>query len=66
MDIEFAKALMALDRNMLFEFLEGTIDMYLEYIEVHGHEPESARASAILEMLDGTDAMIELHERGEL
>jgi hypothetical protein len=63
---DFQRKLMALDQSKLYEFLEGTITMYIEYVDVHGHEPERAIHSAINEMLGGTQAMIQLDDDGEL
>lgn len=62
----FERQLMALDRAKLTEFLIGTIEMYLEYVEVHEHSKEQAKWSAINEMIGGTEAMIELDDHGEL
>jgi hypothetical protein len=63
---EFERQLLALDGSKLYEFLEATIGMYIEYVDVHGHEPERAIHSAINEMLDGAQAMIELDDSGDL
>ena len=63
---EFERQLLALDDSKLHEFLEAAIGMYIEYVDVHGHEPERAIHSAINEMLDGARAMIELDDSGDL
>jgi hypothetical protein len=63
---DFERQLMALDQSKLTLFLLGTIEMYLEYIEVHGHSKESAKWAAIREMTEGTAAMIELDDEGAL
>jgi hypothetical protein len=63
---EFERQLMALDRDKLIELLAGTIGMYQEYIEVHGHSEDSAKWAAINEVVTGTEAMIELDDHGEL
>lgn len=65
-NIDFERALMALDQNKLWEFCEGIIGMYVEYKDLHGHSEESARTAGINEVLLGTQSMIELSERGEL
>ncbi|MCC6458030.1 MAG: hypothetical protein IT328_23955 [Caldilineaceae bacterium] len=65
-DISFERRLMTLDQGKLYEFLDGTIGMFLEYVNVHGHGEGSARSAAIKEMLQGTEAMIDLAEHGEL
>ncbi len=48
--------------NLLF----GTIGMFIEYRDVHGKSEDSARFAAVSEMFEGTDAEIELAERGEV
>lgn len=63
---EFERALLALDRNKLYEFCEGVIAMYVEYVEVHGHTHESAVNAGIMEVIGGTEAMVELDDHGEL
>ena len=66
MSIEFEKQLMALDRDKLRLFLLATISMYNEYVTIHGYDEDIADHAAISEMLDGTEAMIELDSQGEL
>jgi hypothetical protein len=63
---EFERQLMELDRMKLIDFLDGTIGMHLEYVNVHGHNEDSAKWAAINEMLNGTEAMIQLDDDGEL
>lgn len=65
-DTTFERALLALDQNKLWTLLQEAIGMYREYVDVHGHDPEAAVADAILEVLDGTRAIIELDDAGEL
>lgn len=62
----FERQLMALDRNKLWEFGEAIIAMYEEYLHVHGYDKERAQGAAIMEVMDGTEAMIDLDNHGEL
>jgi len=46
--------------------LADTLDMYLEYVDVHGHDRMRAAIAAIDEVLQGLDEERELAELGEL
>lgn len=46
--------------------LADTIDMYLEYVDVHGYEPVRAATAAIDEIVQGLDAERELIRLGEM
>lgn len=66
---DFERDLMALDQKhpgKLSTFLLGTIGMYLEYRDLHGKEDEAAQWAAINEMVEGSKAMIDLDDDGEL
>lgn len=43
-----------------------SIDMFLEYRDVHGYDEEAAKAKACVEMWEGVRAERELFESGEL
>ncbi len=55
-----------LSREGLHHQLSEVIDMYLECIEVHGMGPRGAKYTAVLEILEGLDAVRELNMTGEL
>jgi len=46
--------------------LADTLDMYLEYVDVHGHDRVRAAMAAIDETLQGLDAEKELADLGEV
>jgi len=46
--------------------MAAVVSMYREYVDTHGHDPDAASASAIMEVLGGTRAIIELDDAGEL
>jgi hypothetical protein len=53
-------------RDQLFRLLGGTIEMFVEYRDVHGKpEQDGADIAAVSEMLEGLDAERELAEAGE-
>jgi hypothetical protein len=47
-------------REQLSDLLYATIDMLIEFRDVHGHDEESSKFEAVGEMLDGIDADREL------
>jgi len=63
---EFERQLMALDQNKLWDMMKAAIVMSRDYHERYGHDPDTAIAAAILEVLGGVEAMIELDDHGEL
>lgn len=65
-DTTFERALLALDQTRLYETMAAVVSMYREYVDTHGHDPDAASASAIMEVLGGTRAIIELDDAGEL
>lgn len=65
-DTTFERAILALDQGKLWHFLCETIGMYREFVDVHGHDPDVAVTDAVLEMIDGTRAIVELDDAGEL
>ena len=46
--------------------IADTLDIYLEYVDVHGHDRVRAAMAAIDEALQGLDAEKELAELGEV
>jgi hypothetical protein len=52
-------------REQLNNLLSATIDMHIEYRDVHGHQELDAQILAVGEMLEGLDAERELVEAGE-
>lgn len=65
-NVDFERAILALDSARLTTFLLSTIDMYLEYVKIHGHSSDSAKWAAINEMVDGTQAMVEMADEEAL
>jgi hypothetical protein len=53
-------------REQLCKVLADTIEMYLEYVDVHGLEPARGAMAAIDETLQGLDAERELKSLGEV
>lgn len=53
-------------RNQLNTLLFATIDMLIEFRDVHGHEEDGARFEAVDEMFQGLDAEREMVASGEL
>jgi hypothetical protein len=43
--------------------IESAIDLYAEYIEKHGYEPEDAKATAVAEVLDSLEVNMTKLER---
>ncbi len=52
-------------REQLSNLLSATIDMHVEYRDVHGYEEADAQILAVGEMLEGLDAERELDAAGE-
>lgn len=52
--------------KQLRELLEGAINMYREYVDVHGFGEEAAVLAATNEVLDGMSEERELIARGDL
>ncbi len=53
-------------RDQLFRLLSGTIEMFVEYRDLHGYtERDGADIAAVSEMLEGLDAEQELTDAGE-
>ena len=52
--------------DQLYSLLSGAIEMFQENQQAHGMSEDRARASAILEMLDGLDAERELLSNAEI
>ncbi len=53
-------------RDQLYRLLGGTIEMFIEYRDVHGKaESDDADLAAVSEMLEGLDAERELADVGE-
>lgn len=42
--------------------LYEVIDMYLEYVYVHGYEGDKAKAAAVREMIEGREAAMHLND----
>lgn len=63
---DFERKLLELDSTKLYALFGDVIGLYVEYIEVHGHTPESARHAAISDTLAGIDAKVSLDDAGEL
>lgn len=53
-------------KEQLCKVLADTIDMYLEYVDVHGHDPVRGALAAIDETVQGLDAERELASLGEV
>ena len=53
-------------RDQLNTLLFATIDMFVEWRDVHGYDEEDSRFKAVGEMFEGLDAEIELVESSEL
>lgn len=47
-------------REQLSSLLFATVDMYLEFCDVHGHDADASRFEAVGEMFDGLGADQEL------
>lgn len=52
-------------REQLTNLLHGSIQMFLEYRDVHGKDEEAARWAAVAEEMEGLDADRELVAMGE-
>jgi hypothetical protein len=52
-------------REQLVNLLTASIDMHIEYRDVHGYEELDAQILAVGEMFEGLDAERELAEAGE-
>ena len=52
-------------REQLCKVLADTIEMYLEYVDVHGLDPRRGAMAAIDETIQGLDAEKELENLGE-
>jgi len=50
----------------LYRLITESIDLYVEYINVHDHIPEAARHATATDAQDGLDAEQELADLGEL
>jgi len=53
-------------QEQLCKVIADTLDIYLEYVDVHGHDRVRAAMAAIDEALQGLDAEKELAELGEV
>jgi hypothetical protein len=52
--------------QQLRELLYGTIQMFQEYRDIHGHTEQASFFDAVNEMFEGLDAERELHAHGEI
>jgi hypothetical protein len=52
----------AFTAEQLTRLLENTVDMFVEYRDVHGREEPAAKECAVLEMFQGVDADQELSQ----
>lgn len=55
-----------IERLFTEDDLRAAIELYREFVEVHGHEPEYAILNAIDEICQGYDASVELYDAGQL
>jgi hypothetical protein len=53
-------------QEQLCKVIADTLDMYLEYVDVHGHDRVRAAMAAIDETVQGLDAEKELADLGEV
>ena len=53
-------------QEQLCKVIADTLDMYLEYVDVHGHDRMRAAMAAIDETVQGLNAEKELAELGEV
>lgn len=53
-------------RLFTYDDLRATLEVYLEYINVHGYESEDAVFAALDEACQGYDASVELYDAGEI
>lgn len=51
-------------QEQLSDLLFGTVEMFIEYRDTHGHEEESAKFAAVKEMFEGLEAEKELVQEG--
>lgn len=51
-------------REQLGSLLQATIDMYLEFHDVHGKSEESAKFATCAEMIEGLDGERQMVEEG--
>lgn len=58
----FERQLQTVERNRLRDFLLHTIQLYREFMDRHGYEDQAARYTAVGDMVDGVDAIVELEE----
>ncbi len=52
--------------DQLCKLLDGTVELFVEYIEQHGHSAVSARAHAVQDITECLDLERELWEQGEI
>lgn len=64
--VAFARGVMALDGNSLYDTLEQVIGLYQEFIDIHGYDRNRAKHAAICDVIDGLGATVELADAGEL
>ncbi len=53
-------------QEQLCKVIADTLDIYLEYVDIHGQDPVRAAMAAIDETVQGLDAEKELAELGEV
>lgn len=54
-----------INENEMFEFLEGVINLYHEYMVKHSFPHPRARMQAVLDTIEGLDAEDELYRHGD-
>lgn len=61
MNIELVRLLLQ-RRQETKALLEDAVGLFREYVEVHGHDPDSAARRAVVETLVGMDSAVYLHD----
>lgn len=66
MNVEFARGIMVLDGDSLYDLLEQVVGLYQEFIDIHGYDRNRAKHTATCDVINGLAATVELADAGEL
>lgn len=58
--------LLVKNRGQTRDLLAETVDLYREYVEQHGFDPDAAQSQAVRDTLDGMEAFIYLIDNPDL